>query len=86
MLEVRANHCLFEIPYINSICALGGKDSKEVETYDFLELLDVNDKQFYDSLEFIRFKEVNSLHPENIEDISFTFLVSKFDRSKDDKS
>ena len=37
MLESKSHHCLFEIPYINSICALGGKDSKEVETYDLEE-------------------------------------------------
>ena len=34
MLETKSNHCLFEIPYINSICALGGNNSKDVEIYN----------------------------------------------------
>lgn len=34
MLESKVNHCLFEISYLNSICALGGKDSKDVEIYN----------------------------------------------------
>lgn len=34
MLEPKSNHCLFEIPHLNSICALGGKDSKDVEVYN----------------------------------------------------
>ena len=37
MLEPKINHCLFEISYINSICALGGKNSKDVEIYDLEE-------------------------------------------------
>ena len=37
MLESKSNHCLFEIPYINSICALGGKNSTEVEVFDLEE-------------------------------------------------
>jgi hypothetical protein len=37
MLEPKSNHCLFEIPYINAICALGGKMSKDVEIYDLEE-------------------------------------------------
>ena len=37
MLESKTNHCLFEIPYINSICALGGKNSKDVEIFDLTE-------------------------------------------------
>ena len=37
MLESKSNHSLFEIPYINSICALGGKNSKEVEVFDLSE-------------------------------------------------
>ena len=37
MLEVKANHCLFEIPYINSLCALGGKNNKKVEIFNLEE-------------------------------------------------
>ena len=37
MLESKSSHCLFEIPYINSICALGGKNSKDVEIYNLEE-------------------------------------------------
>ena len=37
MLEQKANHCLFEIPYINSICALGGQNSADVEIFDLEE-------------------------------------------------
>ena len=34
MLEPKSNHCLFEIPHLNAICALGGKNSKDVEVYN----------------------------------------------------
>lgn len=34
MQESKSNHCMFEIEYINSICALGGSDSKDVEIFD----------------------------------------------------
>ena len=37
MLEEKSNHCLFEVPYINSLCALGGKNSKDVEMFDLDE-------------------------------------------------
>ena len=37
MLEEKSNHCLFEIPYINALCALGGKNSKDVEVFDLDE-------------------------------------------------
>ena len=37
MLEPKSNHCLFEIPYLNAICALGGRNSKDVEIYDVEE-------------------------------------------------
>ena len=37
MLESKSNHCLFEIPYINSICALGGHNSNEVEVFNLEE-------------------------------------------------
>ena len=34
MLEEKINHCLFEIPYLKSLCALGGTNSKEVEIFN----------------------------------------------------
>ena len=34
MLEDKINHCLFEIPYLKSLCALGGTNSKEVEIFN----------------------------------------------------
>ena len=37
LLEEKTNHCLFEIPYYKSICALGGTNSKEVEIFDLEE-------------------------------------------------
>ena len=37
MLEPKTKHCLFEITYINAICALGGTNSKDVEIYDLDE-------------------------------------------------
>lgn len=37
MLEEKTNHCLFEIPYLKSICALGGKNSREVEVFNLVE-------------------------------------------------
>ena len=37
MLQEKSNHCLFEVPYINSLCALGGKNSKDVEMFDLDE-------------------------------------------------
>ena len=37
MLESKSNHCLFEIPYIKSICALGGHNSNEVEVFNLEE-------------------------------------------------
>ena len=37
MLEDKINHCLFEIPYLKSICALGGTNSREVEVFDLVE-------------------------------------------------
>ena len=37
MLEEKSNHCLFDIPYLNSICALGGTDSRDVEIFNLEE-------------------------------------------------
>ena len=37
MLEEKTNHCLFEIPYLKSICALGGTNSNEVEVFNLEE-------------------------------------------------
>ena len=37
MLQEKSNHCLFEVPYKKSLCALGGKNSKDVEMYDLEE-------------------------------------------------
>jgi hypothetical protein len=37
MLENKSNHCLFEIPYLKSICALGGENSNEVEVFNLEE-------------------------------------------------
>lgn len=37
MLEEKSNHCLVDIPYLNSICALGGTDSKDVEIFNLEE-------------------------------------------------
>ena len=37
MLEEKTNHCLFEIPYLKSICALGGANSREVEIFNLEE-------------------------------------------------
>lgn len=37
MLEEKTNHCLFEIPYLHSICALGGTNSKDVEIFNLEE-------------------------------------------------
>ena len=37
MRENKSNHCLFEIPYIKSICALGGENSNEVEIFNLEE-------------------------------------------------
>ena len=37
MLEEKSNHCLFDIPYLNSICALGGTNSTEVEIFNLEE-------------------------------------------------
>ena len=37
MLESKSNHCLFEISYLNAICALGGRNSKDVEIYNLEE-------------------------------------------------
>ena len=37
MLESKINHCLFEIPYLNSICALGGHNSTDVEIFSLEE-------------------------------------------------
>ena len=34
MLESKINHCLFEIPYLNAICALGGHNSTDVEIFN----------------------------------------------------
>ena len=34
MLESKINHCLFEIPYLNAICALGGQNSRDVEIFN----------------------------------------------------
>lgn len=34
MLEEKTNHCLFEIPYLKCLCALGGSNSKEVEIFN----------------------------------------------------
>ena len=34
MLESKINHCLFEVPYLNSICALGGYNSTDVEIFN----------------------------------------------------
>ena len=34
MLEPKINHCLFEIPYLKGICALGGNNSKDVEVFN----------------------------------------------------
>ena len=33
----KSNHCLFEIPYLKSICALGGENSNEVEVFNLEE-------------------------------------------------
>ena len=33
MLEEKSNHCLFEIPYLKGICALGGVGSDDVEIF-----------------------------------------------------
>ena len=37
MLEEKTNHCLFEIPYLKSICALGGANSRDVEIFNLEE-------------------------------------------------
>jgi len=37
MLESKSNHCLFEISYLNAICALGGRNSKDVEIFNLEE-------------------------------------------------
>ena len=37
LLESKSNHCMFEIPYLKSICALGGTNSKDVEIFDYLD-------------------------------------------------
>ena len=50
MLEEKSNHCLFEIPYINSLCALGGKNSKDVEVFD----LDQKNWKAYPQLNYSR--------------------------------
>ena len=39
MLEEKVNHCLFEIPHLKSICALGGANSKDVEVFNLEEKL-----------------------------------------------
>ena len=36
LLERKSNHCMFEVPYLKSICALGG-NSKDVEIFDYLD-------------------------------------------------
>ena len=37
MLEEKSDHCLFEVPYTNSLCSLGGNNSKDVEMFDLEE-------------------------------------------------
>ena len=37
MLKEKSNHCLFEVPYIKSLCSLGGRNSKDVEMFDLDE-------------------------------------------------
>ena len=90
MIESKCNHCLFEIPYINSICALGGKNSKEVEVYDLDEknwtnLPDLNNIREGAACCVINDTFLYCFFGYNTEDSSYLTSIEKFDLVYKDK-